>query len=258
MRVSATVISAALLIASAGLAGAQERGAQERGAQQRGAQDRDNGAGIAFYASEDTAAAGRIADYIQTVRLAPKEPDSRPGRGVKEQAKNELTEIIAYYDAAIRHDPQDDDAYFHRGIANFYAGDRSQALADIAQASKLDPKYPYYPLWIDIIGRRADAASTLPQAIASLDMNKWPAPVIRLFLGETTPADVLAAADDPDAKTKQGQICEANFYSGELALQQGAKEQAARLFTLAAAGCPRGFVEGPAAGSELAALSGTR
>ena len=242
MRVSATVISAALMVASAGLVGAQ------------GSDSSD----IAFYAKEDGAAAGRIADYVQTVRLAPKEPDIRPNRDVKEQANSELTQIIAYYDAAIRHDPQDDDAYFHRGIANFYAGDRSQALVDLGKASKLDPKYPYYPLWIDIIDRRANAASNLPQAIANLDMTKWPAPVIRLFLGETTPADVLAAADDPDANTKQGQICEANFYSGELALQQGAEDQAARLFTLAAAGCPRSFVEGPAASSELEALGGKR
>ena len=65
--------------------------------------------------------------------------------------------------------------------------------------------------------------------------------MVRLFLGETTPADVLAAANDPDPATRKDQLCEANFYSGELALLQGAKEEATRLFRLAAADCPRGF-----------------
>jgi lipoprotein NlpI len=94
----------------------------------------------------------------------------------------------------------------------------------------------------------------LPQAISQIDMTKWPAPVIRLFLGQTTSAAVLAAADDPDANTKRGQVCEANFYSGEFALQRGVKEEAARLFHLAAADCPRDFVERPAAYAELRAL----
>ncbi len=243
MRVSTTIVSAALLTASVGLAAAQQS---------------SDSSVTAFTAKDDSAIAGRIGDYIERIKLAPKEPDSRPSRDAKKQGQGELTQIIAYYDAAIRHDPQDDDAYFHRGIANFYAGDRSQALADLSQASRLDPKYPYYPLWIDIIDRRADEESSLPQAAANLDMTKWPAPLIHLFLGETTPAEVLAAADDPDATTKRGQICEANFYSGELALQQGAKEAAARLFRLASAGCPRAFVEGSAAVSELAALSASR
>jgi lipoprotein NlpI len=238
MRFSATTISTALLlmVASPGLAA---------------------GPGAGNPADEGTGAS-RIADYIQMVRLDAKDPDARRNRDTKDQAKSDLIQIIVYYNAAIKRDPKDDDAYFHRGIANFFAGAVPQALADLGQASKLDPTYAYYPLWIDIVAKRSNAASRLPQALAHVDMNKWPAPVIHMFLGETTPAAVLAAADNPDANTKRGQICEANFYSGELALQQGAKDEALRLFRLAAGDCPRGFAEGPAAVSELAALGGTQ
>jgi lipoprotein NlpI len=132
-----------------------------------------------------------------------------------------------------------------------------QANADLSKASELDPEYAYYALWIHIIDKRGNMASRLPQAISHINMMKWPAPVIRLFLGQTTPAEVLAAADSPDAKTRMGQVCEANFYSAELALQQGAKEESARLFRLAAAACPREFVERPAASAELNALGVT-
>ncbi len=85
-------------------------------------------------------------------------------------------------------------------------------------------------------------------------MTAWPAPVVRMFLGELTPAQVLAAADDKDPKTKQGQVCDANFYNGELALMKGAKDDALRLFRLAANDCLHTFTEWSAANAELKAL----
>jgi lipoprotein NlpI len=66
-------------------------------------------------------------------------------------------------------------------------------------------------------------------------MTAWPAPVIRVFLGQLAPDELLAAADDPNPYKKRGQLCEANFFSGEWSLRQGAKEEAARRFGLAPA-----------------------
>jgi lipoprotein NlpI len=103
------------------------------------------------------------------------------------------------------------------------------------------------------VNQRSNHSSGLAQATGQLDMKKWPAPLIRLFLGQSTQEAVLAAADDPDAHKKQGQVCEANFYSGELALIQGTKEKAADLFRLAAADCPDSH-ERWAAHAELKAL----
>jgi len=72
--------------------------------------------------------------------------------------------------------------------------------------------------------------------------------------GELSAAEVLAAAADPDATKNRGQMCEANFYTGELALQNGIKDEAARLFRLAAADCPKTFDEFSAANAELKTL----
>jgi tetratricopeptide (TPR) repeat protein len=196
----------------------------------------------------------RAISAIETIRFDSQGLNDAQDHRTKDQAKSDLSRIIGYYNAAIKRDPEDDDAYFHRGIANFYEGFLPLALADLSQASKLDPEYAYYALWLDILNKRGKVASRLPQAIAHINMTKWPAPVIRLFLGQTTPVAVLAAADDPDADIKKSQICEANFYMGELALQQDVKEESARLFRLAAADCPRDFVEGAAAYAELKAL----
>jgi lipoprotein NlpI len=242
MRSSAKVISAGLLLAlaSPALAASQQDW---------------NSSGLPLHGQRDaTAGDAPFADFLELVRLDLKGPDAHRNAGTKDQAKSDLQQIIVYYNSAIKRDPKDDDAYFHRGLAKFYAGALAPAMADLTQARKLDPEYAYYALWIDIIDKRGNGTSNLSQAISHINMTKWPAPVIRLFLGQTTPAAVLAAADDPDASTKKGQICEANFYSGELALQQGAKEEATRLFHLAAADCPHEFAEGGAAASELEAL----
>ncbi len=82
--------------------------------------------------------------------------------------------------------------------------------------------------------------------------------MVRLYLGQMTPEAALAAADDPDANVKQGQVCEANFYSGELALQQGKKDAAMRLLRLAAADCPKSFIEYDGAIAELRAHGESR
>jgi lipoprotein NlpI len=206
--------------------------------------------GIAYYSEGNRA----VADLIELIGLDPNGPPVHRNRGTKLPVKSNVDRAIARYTKTIMLDPRNDDAYLRRGIANLYAGSLPKALADIRQASELDPKYAYYALWLDIVDKRENLASGLAQAATQIDMTKWPAPIIGLFLGHTTPGAVLAAAADPDAKTKAGQVCEANFYTGELALRQGAKEEAANLFRRAAAECPSHFVEGPAAYAELKVL----
>jgi lipoprotein NlpI len=85
-------------------------------------------------------------------------------------------------------------------------------------------------------------------------MKSWPAPVVRLFLGELNPAETLAAADDDNPDRKQEHVCEANFYTGELALTEGEKREAIRLFQLAVSECSHNFIEWEAAISELKGL----
>jgi lipoprotein NlpI len=73
-------------------------------------------------------------------------------------------------------------------------------------------------------------------------------------MGQMTPEAVLAAAADPDLLTRRSRVCEANFYTGELALLNGRKDDAARLFTLASGDCPLALSEWESANAELKAL----
>jgi lipoprotein NlpI len=75
-----------------------------------------------------------------------------------------------------------------------------------------------------------------------------------MLAGEITPAQALAAAGDKDAATRQRRICQANFYAGEVALSEGNREEAARLFRRAADDCPATYIERQSAATELRAL----
>jgi tetratricopeptide (TPR) repeat protein/WD40 repeat protein len=194
-----------------------------------------------------------IADYDQAITLDPKLAAAYISRGTAYSYRGDLDHAIADYDQAIALEPKYTFAYFSRGVASLYAGDLPKALADLNQASSLDPKNAYVALWLDIIGQRNNVPSRLSQAISTIDMTAWPSPVIRMFLGKITPAALLATADDPDATKKKGQVCEANFFSGELALQTGAKIEAAHLFRLAS-DCPKTDMEWRTANAELKAL----
>jgi tetratricopeptide (TPR) repeat protein len=150
--------------------------------------------GEAYRAKGDTDRA--IVDYTEAIRLDANDADPLIARGIAYRVKGDSERAIADLNEAIRLNPKIDSAYFNRGIVYLYSGSLSQALADVTRASELDPKDAYAALWVEIVGQRSKAPSRLAQASAALDMAAWPAPVIRMFLGQMTPAAVLAAADD--------------------------------------------------------------
>ena len=169
--------------------------------------------------------------------------------------KGDFDRAIADYNQVIRLYPKHAPGYANRGRAFFYSGSLARARADFEQALLLDPKYAYAALWLDLAERRDNLPSRLPQLATQLDMAAWPAPVVRLFLGDLTADAALAAAADPQPEIMQGQVCEANFYTAELALLKHAKEEALRLFGVAASDCPRSFIEWRAANAELSRLN---
>ena len=108
------------------------------------------------------------------------------------------------------------------------------------------------------MNKRSHLASRLAKVTGLIDMTEWPAPIIRLCLGQIKPAALLGAADDGNPSAKNGQVCEACFYSGEFELQRGKKDEATRLFQVAATECSKSFLEYGAANAELKILGTVR
>ena len=195
----------------------------------------------------------RIVGCTRVLADEDEEPADRAvafnNRGNAHTARGDYTRAIADYTASAKLDPEYVWAYANRGRAHLFTGSLAKARADFQEAAKLDPASPYLALWLDVADRRSKAPSGLGEAVAQFDMAKWPAPILRLYMGETTSEQALAAANgSPD------QVCEANFYSGELALAQGNKGEALRLFRAAVSGCATGLIEGMGAKAELRAL----
>jgi lipoprotein NlpI len=193
-----------------------------------------------------------MTDLNESIRLDPNSARAYLLRGRLSYNGGNNPAAIADFEKAIRLDPDDASAYFNRGVANFLLGAHfADAEADFKKANELDPQDPYIALWLDLAGRRNESPSRLADNAKQLDMNAWPAPVVRQFLGELTAAQTLAAAADEDPKKRQAQTCEANFYGGELALLKKNKPEATRMFKLASNDCPLSFIESTAAIAEL-------
>ena len=156
---------------------------------------------------------------------------------------------------AIKLNGDDAIAFFNRGVTYYLVGGRNpDAIADFKKAAELNPKDAYAALWLELAQRRNNAPTHLAKAAKDLDMTVWPAPVIRLFLGELNAEQAFGAAIDTDPQTKAAQTCEVNFYSGELALLKKNKKEAQRLLKFAADNCPPSFIESTAAVAGLIQL----
>jgi lipoprotein NlpI len=186
--------------------------------------------------------------------------------------KKVLNVALEMYAELIKDEPDSIAATAHisRGRAYLYSGELDEALADFSQANALNPKDAYSALWLDIANRRSKQKSLLPEASKEIDMTKWPAPVIRFFLefpatgaiGPTGPQglqlkeeDLLMAASAADPNTTRNQLCDAYFFSGEFVLLQGNKDEATRLFQLAATDCPNNNVNRTPAEMRLTELT---
>ena len=170
-------------------------------------------------------------------------------RGNAHVGRGDFARAIADYNESAKLDPDYVWAFANRGRAYLFTGALDKARADFEQAVKLDPSSTYSNLWLEVINRRSNAPSEFKETVSKLDMTQWPAPVLRVYLGERTPDQAVA-----DAKGSPDRVCEAHFYSGELALSQGNKDEATRLFKAAANACANSLIEFTSAKAELRAL----
>ena len=179
-------------------------------------------------------------------------------RGWSYRGKGEFDRAVADYDRALQLDPKNAQIFFARGFTSYLAGSPAKALADISQANALDPAAPYAALWLGILGQRSGLPGQMAKATAKIDMTAWPAPVIKLYLGELTIEALRCRRRRSRPEDASEQVCEVNFYTGEIARRGGAKAEATRLFTLAAQECPATWIELEAANAELKALAASR
>ena len=212
-----------------------------------------NNAGAYFYRGLASWSNGNldraIADFSKTIELGSDEfiATAYHNRGSVYAEKGELIKAIADLGRVIEMKP-DKTVYRARGRAFLFAGDFAKAESDFRSALALDPKDALGALWLDIAERRGTGQSHLDASVKQLDMKTWPAPIVRFYLGELTPKGLAAEAEAND------DACEADYFSGELALANGDKAAAKQLFEDAKSTCTPELEVTGAANGELRAL----
>lgn len=197
-----------------------------------------------------------MEDMNETLKLDPNYALAYFTRGRLSYSLGNAPAALEDFGKAIKLDGNDAAAYFNRGVAYYAIGGRTpDAIADFTKAAELNPKDAYAALWRELAERRNNTPGHLAEAAKQLDMTAWPAPVIRHFLGELTIEQTFTAASDADPHVKAAQTCEANFYSGEIALLKKNKKEAQKLLNVAADTCPPSFIESTAAIAELIPLN---
>ncbi|HEY2070922.1 MAG TPA: tetratricopeptide repeat protein [Rhizomicrobium sp.] len=163
-------------------------------------------------------------------------------------------DAIADDEDGLRLTPDDANGRMQLGLAQFSDGRFSDAATTFAQMAQVRPAYR--ELWLALSQARALVTWQvgLSRGAERLDLTHWPGPVIRLFLNQSEPDEVMRAAEHGDAETRANQICEANFYIGEWLIVKSQKKAAASWMNDARDKCPINFVERDAAIAELARL----
>jgi lipoprotein NlpI len=197
-----------------------------------------------------------IADCDAALRLKPDDVLVYDNRGNAYLSKGEFDKAIADFDTVIRLKPALTRAFSRRGYSDLFAGRYADAAADLQKGSGQGSLSAYNVLWLHLARVRSgqDDAQEFSRNVAKLDLKAWPGPVVALFLQQTTPEQVLAAAASSDPRTQGEQNCVAEFFLGEKALLDGKTADAEHLFVQARSICPTSFLQSQGALAELRQL----
>ena len=197
-----------------------------------------------------------IRDYDAALRLDGKDAEAWYRRGEAYFRKNDYERATRDLDQALMLDPANANAVWRRTVTRFVTGRFGEAAEDADRTVKLTSEWSYGILWRYIANARSDPAKPnrlLPYSM-KIDLSKWPGPIVALYAGAVTAAQVSDAAKAADAKSRTGEICETAFYIGELRLVRNDPNGARESLQSAVRTCPHRFDEYHAATAELARL----
>lgn len=188
-----------------------------------------------------------LADFDQAVELDPLNPQYYEDRAITHLKLREFKEANTDLDMALGLAPDRVVGHREKGRLASYQQDFSQAAREfnLALQTSDNAAVVYGTLWLHIAIRRGglDGEAPLAAIDSQLDPRQWPAPVVKMYLGQLQPEEVLAAATTADPRTSLMQQCEAAFYVGQEYLIRKQAEQARASFQASVATGVTEFLE---------------
>jgi lipoprotein NlpI len=201
-----------------------------------------------------------LADYEQAIVFAPSDARLYNERGVAYAGMSDFNNAIADFNRAIALKPDQGAPIKNRGRTNFVLGNFAQAAADLQRGLSLDSADADAALWLHVARLRLaqDDTSDFAAHAAAADSSRWPAPVLRYFLGTLSAEGLRAAAKDSTAGPLADRACATAFFLGEDALLRKDAAAATALFDESRTVCPKDATEHKAASAELQRLDRQR
>ena len=195
-----------------------------------------------------------LTDFGDAIRLDPADTVALANRGNTYAANSQFERAIADFNSAIRLKPYSSWPYINRGRAELHLGQTPAAISDLGTAVRLSPTNAYAVIWLHLAHLQAteDDSQQFRRDAANVDRNKWPGPIVDLFLGMAGPETVSTAAQVYlSSRLQSERTCEVSFYLGTFELQHGNRLDAKSRFDAATANCPRYLIELAAAKAAL-------
>ena len=167
--------------------------------------------GFACGQARDQAAA--VEAFTAALAIEPKNATALDRRGDALLKSGKYAEAIADFDAVLALKPALAPEHWRRGIALYYAGKFAEGVAQFEAHRQANPEDVENAAWHYLCNAKvAGKEKARAQLIAVTRDPRVPmAEVQKLFAGQLTPADVLAAADKLKPDTEAGK--EARFYA---------------------------------------------
>jgi lipoprotein NlpI len=197
-----------------------------------------------------------LADYEQAIVFAPSDARLYNERGTAYAGMSDFPNAMADFNRAIALKPDQEAAIKNRGRINFVLGNFAQAAADLQRGLSLDSADADAALWLHVARLRLaqDDASDFAAHAASVDSSRWPAPVLRYFLGTLPAQQLLDMRKDSTAGASKDHACAVAFFLGEDALLRKERVAATGLFEESRTECGKETMEHKAASAELQRL----
>jgi len=179
-----------------------------------------------------------LADWDKAVELDPDNVAVWRSRAHSHYAHKEYKKATGDFNKAVGHEPDSPYNYFDRGRAFIGRGLLDLAADDFTRG--LDrmcgfPGYEHAAVWLHVArGRQGqDGSKELAEFRHTRVSTRgtWLIPVIRMYVGEMTPDECLAASADEDKQIHEHQMCNAHVHVGQHYLIAGDRQKAKEHFT---------------------------